>query len=392
MMKKGISILLILTLCFGAMQSFAFEEKQAGEHTQTVMPVVEAESPLVSHEVLSELQDTQDYSKMGGVPFDESSVVDYSYQLTYYQDTPELVGVALAFSVMSEEEIYTFDLSGDVSKVKAENDNLLTGSLYKNFVIDGITYNFAVGFRKLESSDEISVGLVMTPLGEQYQNFYSFGKLTLTQEIYDEFQAIVATDSVNATTQSLFIASEVDDEDGLYFEYVGENSGYLISTAPLKDTMIGRTGSTMKVYKEDAVGRFMVLVNSQCASFTSSSFKNESNQLLGAYVNAFKVGLIKTSPEGRISGFEDIPMIEYSDKTKILRGGSHSYIHIKNLGTQAELNLDEGMPIVFQITRGLDTGLFEGKVYVEMTYLIETEYAAFYVRTTRADCDVSMAL
>lgn len=394
--KTALSLLLISSLCLWAMEplSFAFQEKQAGEYIQTVMSAVKGESPLVSYEVTSESQqDTLDGIKTEGIHFDASAVVDYSYQLTYYEDNPELVGVDLEFSVIAEDETNTFNMSGDVSRIEAENDGivLITGSIYKNFVIDGVSYNFAVGFRKLESSDEISIGLVITPLKGQYQNFYSFGSLAITEEIYDVFQNTEVAESSNSTSK----LSAVTDCDEQYVEFIGESSGYLISSEPLKDSMTGLEGSSIEVFKYERETRFIVLVSSKCAQFTSDSLNNESNQLLGAYVNAFNVGLIKTNPEGRISGFDNTPTIasEYPDETTMLYGGSHCYIHVENLGSRAELNVDDmPIPVIFQVARGLDTGLFEGTVYADMTYLIETTAASFYVRTTRAECSVSMPL
>lgn len=189
----------------------------------------------------------------------------------------------------------------------------------------------------------------------------------------------------------------------------------------------------MYLFRNNVDKRFAVAVESMCSSFSQSNMTTSST-FYGAYVNSFSIGLRRTGTTGYIAGIEEFDALsgnetQYSSKltvifselktalgklpglgslatkawnaiaatyspptTTVARGTNHYCLTVDHLGTYNELQLDDApIPVFFQLNSG-STGTFTGTAYVNIEYVIDTEYAAFYVPTEDATRSVSMSV
>jgi hypothetical protein len=274
----------------------------------------------------------------------------------------------------------------------------------------------------LESDDAASVGLVFTSKDENFQAFYSFGTPVMNQEIYDAREA------------KLNSLRNTKDEEALSNVNARAASSYTYSTMALGNFIqnsnnpvsISGTGAALRIFKSPTYGRIMYTLESKCSSFKQDKFN--SGTFLGAYVEAYRLELQRIGQSGYIDGVEryavdvgknykklstafstagailaelpspysgyastiitllkavtSTPIIDYQHKTDDI------VLHVSQVG-DGHLQLDKApFPLVFQLEKNGVT--FQGTAYSDLTYLIEMDWSAFYVRTTQIKTTVSM--
>ena len=117
--------------------------------------------------------------------FADNTPVQYTYQLTYYENDTSRVGVDLHFTVGEDALAYSFSTDGDVARMELNDTTvMLRGPLYGTFMSNDMEYSFSASFTKLEGSDDVNIGLVITSTDFTYQKMYSFGMFVMTEDVH----------------------------------------------------------------------------------------------------------------------------------------------------------------------------------------------------------------
>lgn len=406
----------------------------ASESNQVTMKQVHSESGLRHHSYGSSEQTATVSSQSSNDYFllAEDSSVSYDYQLTYYTDDPDRVGVSLDV-IISDSSANSIDLSfeGDVQRKVVNADLvLLKGPLYTTVQIGGEEYDVSAGFTKVEDRDGINVGLVFTSADEQYQALYSFGPVVLTDSDYVALRNAVTNnvllEPMVETSENASIQASAND----YYDFYDDADGNLIiSNIP---TTASGTGSTLTVYENTYHKRFMAGVNTALYQLTANDFT--SGEFVASGLYSMTVRLQRYGQAGEIDGLESInvtntpsgsravmstvfslassllalvpnpyaagasaiagllsnidedPRIYYEDFT------NDAYVTLSGFDTYEQVNFDNAMlPIVFDLgSDATETVTFRGTMFLEMEYSVDLLYAAFYIPVTDVTIGVAM--
>ena len=82
--------------------------------------------------------------------FADNTPVQYTYQLTYYENDTSRVGVDLHFTVGEDALAYSFSADGDVARMELNDTTvMLRGPLYGTFIFDNGFIHFRDRFYKI---------------------------------------------------------------------------------------------------------------------------------------------------------------------------------------------------------------------------------------------------
>ncbi len=419
-------------LLVGCFSFSAYASDDDGTH---VLPAVSGVSTVASYAAEDDGVAAISATEPDYLELCEDAPVEYSYQLTYYDDDEAHVGVDASFTISSGGEDHSFFASGIVDRaVLNDSITLIKGPLYGSFSANGIDYDFTAGFTKVEQGDAISIGLVLTSADYACQQLYSFGTPIMTEDV----QSALAAYRAKLAGESAVEGAPVHEDTASPYavnslNYVFSNYGYGAFTPPKGCTVSGN-GCRVNGFKEDAQDRIMVTLESYCRRFDSSKFP--SGTFIDAYVDSYTIGLRRTGDACYIATMEEPALLDGSGSTttseqlnvifaaagsllgklpspyntgasliiNILKAvnkpasvslsvlGNHSFVRVQTaLGS--ELDFDSAsIPVVFQLARpsGNTPMVFAGEGYGKITYLADLVQAAFYIPTEEASFWISM--
>ena len=418
------TIMLISTTCF------------ATDNQETILASVQAESGLMHHAyntgAVGTMRSTA--SNDAYISFSEDAEVIYDYQLTYYSEDPSKVGVLLDFNICSQDNAISLTLSGDVRRIAVSDELvILRGPLYTTERIGGIDYEISAGFTKVESRDEISVGLVFTSRDNGFQELYSFGETVLTDEEYDTWRNSVPLNiGTVASNGNVAIPASMSTDE--HFTYVGRDTGTMnVSGVP---TSASGTGSTLYVFKDEEHDRIMAGVETTCYKLTEDKFTSGGYLAAGLYY--MKVSFDRVGAKGNILGFDKISLPasgnqkslnglfgafaslagaipspygtlaaaffsalsdgDFSANPTVTFSGNtgtetqNAFVSLSGMNAVNQVNFDDKMcPIVLSLTNsGSSAGNSSWTVTLEAEYEVDLTYAAFYIPVSEAEVGVSV--
>lgn len=364
---------------------------------------------------------------------DESEVATYDYQLKYNKKDVRHVDVTLNMALKEKGGKITLNTKGTVARFTLNDGRvLIRGPLYGNYSRNGNKYDYSVGYTQIEGNDDISLGLTITSLDDKYQVCYTMGTPVMTKELYDSINSTIEdtqsyseSNSISPTQSN--IATTIATSNYAYY------SGVMGSCIPVSGwSNVTDIGNYTKVFKNDYDKRFMLTLESNSTIFDQSDFT--PMVFYEAYISAFQFGLRRTSTSGYIAGMEEITLpytsgdsialsTAFSRASSLLSylpspygvGASiisvlltnmdadttyqstnftdYNYIHC-DLPFYDKLRLDNApLPVVFQIADASAYNVnFTATAFTDLTYQIVLFEGDLFIRTTRAQTSVSMAV
>ena len=201
------------------------------------------------------------------------------------------------FTIGEGNAAYNFSANGDVQRMEL-NDNMvmLRGPLYGTIMLDNDEYLFSAGFTKMEESDDINIGLVITSSDFTYQKMYSFGTFVMTDSIHNawlEFKSQTEKTTINNPQMQSPQAANVSGD----YTYVGTDYGEI---GPAPETSLTGDGVRIDAFVENEDKKVMLTLSSYCDRFDSSSFIN------GTFVSAYTANtfpFVKKTNHGEVDQY-----------------------------------------------------------------------------------------
>lgn len=403
--------------CLLALAMTASTTCLAAATDETTLEPVYAQSGLMHHSYdngagINAINDATDLG------FSEDAQVNYNYQLTYYKTDPADVGVHLNFDIISQGNDLSLTFSGDVKRIELSDDLvILRGPLYTTEEIDGTEYEISAGFTKVESRDEINIGLVFSTNDNKYQDLYSFGPQVLSDDEYNMWKDSVEVEPNDTGKSPLRAPEEAEWE---YYDYAtGEMD---VSEAVTTASGIGSYLYTFVDEKHDRI-----LAGVETASYKLSEDHFTSGGYLAAGLYYMRVSFERVGAKGNIEGFEELGLPNSSGTSASLKaifapvssllgtlpapynimatafmamlnsGGSSAFptvtfsgkngatsrawVALNNMNAVHEINFDDAMcPIPLSVDNsGSASGYSYWTVTLEAEYEVDLTYAAFYI-------------
>ena len=358
--------------------------------------------------------------------FADNTPVQYTYQLTYYENDTSRVGVDLHFTVGEDALAYSFSADGDVARMELNDTTvMLRGPLYGTFMSNDMEYSFSASFTKLEGSDDVNIGLVITSTDFTYQKMYSFGMFVMTEDVHTAWTEYRSQHATALGDMSDANASPTDTRASSDYVYIGSDYGAI---GPTNQTSLSGDGNRLGGFVDNENKRVILTLSSYCHRFDSSSFS--TGTFLSAYVQDFEIGLEQTSSACYISGIRDVEIPGDGDTADLdfvfstadtllgllpppYNAGASIILSILQLsspatfeyldrfdhqrirvdgGTWSEINLDDApLPIEFQLANSSTSPkTFTGIGYASLTYVADVYDTVFYIPTETAEVYISV--
>jgi hypothetical protein len=394
---------------------------------ETTLEPVYAQSGLMHHSY-DNGAGINTISEATNLGFSEDARVNYDYQLTYYKTDPVNVGVQLNFDIISQGNDLSLTFNGDVERIEVSDELVvLRGPLYTTEEINGIEYEISAGFSKVESRDEISVGLVFSTNDNEIQDLYSFGTPVLSEAEYNTWKNAAISEPENATG-SPQRAAEYGD-----FEYVDSDNGIMDVSEAV--TTASGTGSYLYGFVDEENDRILAGVETTCYKLSEDSFTSGGYLAAGLYY--MKVSFERSGAKGNILGFDYVNLPgssgsssslnslfvafsalsnflpspygtmasafftalsagEYSASPRVTYSGANGsstrsvWVALDRMNAVHEVNFDDQMcPIAISLgNSGSSAGNSNWTITLEAEYEVDLTYAAFYIPVSDAEVSI----
>ena len=339
---------------------------------------------------------------------DQNFNVTYNYTIDNKSDNSALVTINGVISGAGVER--SFEATGEIERLLLEdNTHYLEGPLRGSIEIDNSELEMVIGFRGIEELDLVSVGMTIYT-ENQDAIFMMFGNLIKDSQLRDKITVAYETSGASPYTVE---AKNAQVASRGSFSYEGSD------TASMKTSSLSTesgTGVYLKVYLDTTDKRVWNRVNSYTYKFSGSDFPSVANSdFIDAYVSEFQIGVKRTSgTNSYIAGHESFNYDAYIGKTTRLttlfyaiagyfgvplsdifgnangkltgsKATNNSYINVKvsSLGNVKFDGSDEYTSIVYQLAKS-SSGTTTYQSYADITYVIDTLHAAFFVDTYTA--------
>lgn len=387
---------------------------------ETTLEPVYAQSGLMHHSY-DNGADINAINNTTNLGFSEDAQVNYDYQLTYYETDPGDVGVQLNVDIISQGNDLSLSFRGDVKRIEVSDDLvILRGPLYTTEEINGTEYEISAGFTKVESRDEINVGLVFSTEDNKRQDLYSIGPQVISDDEYNMWRDSVKV-KPNDTGKSPLRAPEEAE-----WEFYDSDDGDMdVSSA---ETTASGIGGYLYTFVDEDNDRLMAGV--QTASYKLSEDHFTSGGYLAAGLYFLKVSFNRVGAKGNIIGFDDLDLDFASGSSMSLApifspfsvlagavsggagaygvmisaalalisageisasprvtfdgadaGSSRAWIALNNMSAVHEVNFDDSiLPIPLSVDNsGSRPGYSYWTITLEMEYEVDLTYGAFYI-------------
>lgn len=345
--------------------------------------------------------------------------------------------MSMDISFVIDGNSYTIHPTGDVAKyVLDENYSLLKGSLSDDITISGKQYDASISTNQLVGSPTLNAGIVLTPddfdtNDNALQIMFHFGTPIMETDAKDAYLSFLGQADDQSGDDDTISASENISATVQPQSTVGKLTVVGQATGKLKPTRAGGyhgsgTGSKLYVYKGPGKNKRIHLV---IVSYTKNIRANDFSvdRPLRVGISSARVRLTRSGQNTSISSVDDfsqsynkkyfsklynselgpfikdilgllnIPVNTISSilsgsggRLTVKQAGKDSYVFVKMSNPNINMNKKaKGLAASFNIQADNNlTGKYSA--IGRLTYLVETYYATFTIKTTSATVSVTI--